>query len=145
MKFRQIVLGVAVSAAMIGVAVAAPMQKQIRYPITGAPPVAAVESAIDGGFQEKGWTVEEKQPGRTIASIRVRERHFVKVAVTYDQTGYTFNLLQTEGLDQNDKRGTIHRNYARWIAYVDQAIKARLPAPASVYPAQPAAATTPPG
>lgn len=144
MNIRLIVLGVAMSAAIIGVAVAAPLQKQIRYPIVGAPAIETVEAAVDGGFKDKGWTVEEKQPGRTIASIRIRERHFVKVAVTYDQTSYTFNLLQTEGLNQNDKSNTIHRNYARWIAYVDQAIKARLPAPPSVYPAQPGAAPTTP-
>jgi hypothetical protein len=149
---RKLGIVAAVFAAALGtsVALAIELEKRIETAISVTAPITTIEAAVDGGLLDKGWTIEKKEPGRTTASIRVREKHFAQVAVTYDTRSYAINLLRTEGLDQNDKRGTIHSAYGRWSRNLVAGINARLlriaGPPASVYaPAEPPPPAPAPG
>lgn len=151
MKKTAIVLAVFAMVAGAGVAAAIEMEKRIETVLAAPASIEAVEAAVDGGLIDKGWTIESKTPGRTVASIRVREEHFARIAVTYDTRAFAINLISTEGLLQNDKRGTIHGAYGRWsrnaIAGINNRLRRSAPPPPSVYAppadAAPAAAPAP--
>ncbi|MDZ4777059.1 MAG: hypothetical protein SGJ23_09770 [Alphaproteobacteria bacterium] len=139
---RKVALSLAVFALVAGTGVAAAIELEKRIETTLAAPasIETVEAAVDGGLIDKGWTIEGKTPGRTVASIRVREEHFARIAVTYDTRAFAINLISTEGLLQNDKRGTIHGAYGRWsgnaIAGINNRLRRSAPPPPSVYAPQ---------
>jgi len=140
-------IAVFVCVASGGAASAMELVKRIETVLSTPAPIEAVEAAVDGGLIDKGWTIESKEPGRTVASIRVREKHFARIAVTYDTRAFAINLISTEGLDQNDRRGTIHGAYGRWtrnvIAGVNNRLRRTVAPPASVYAPEPAVALEP--
>lgn len=146
---RKAVLSLAVFALVAGTGVAAAieLEKRIETVLAAPAPIEAVEAAVDGGLMDKGWTIETKTPGRTVASIRVREEHFARIAVTYDTRAFAINLISTEGLSQNDQRGTIHSAYGRWsrnaIAGINNRLRRVTPPPPSVYAPTPEAAPQP--
>jgi len=147
---RKLIAFLALSAAVFGggMAMSAELQKRITTPITQSVDLPTVEAAIDGGLTAKGWTISEKIPGRTLASITVRDRHSANIAITYDATSYTITLLSSRGLRQDDKKRFIHGSYVRWMHNLTSAINTRLqrsaPPPPSVYAPPASAPATPP-
>lgn len=145
MMFRKMFAPLALFAVVLGggMALSAELEKRIVTPIAEGHSLPSIEEAVDGALVAKGWTIGEKVPGRTLASITVRERHTANIAVNYDSTSYTISLLSSEGLKQNDKKGTIHGTYVRWTRNLVAAINARLvrgaSPPPSVYAPPPAA------
>jgi hypothetical protein len=141
---KKVFLSFAVFALVAGMGVAAAMEleRRIETVLAAPAPIETVEAAVDGGLIDKGWTIESKTPGRTVASIRVREEHFARIAVTYDTRAFAINLISTEGLQQNDKRGTIHGAYGRWsrnaIAGINNRMRRSVAPPPSVYAPPPA-------
>ena len=94
-----------------------------------------IQRAIVNGAQFKGWRVVAIESNQIILDIYVRA-HYVKVAVDYSDSQYQIRYISSENLDYNEKKGSIHRSYNRWIAYLDQAIQMSLPY-SDVRPANP--------
>jgi hypothetical protein len=83
-----------------------------------------VGSSVIAGAARRGWLITEKAPGRVVARINVRGRHMAEVEITYDERGYRIAYHDSENLKASKRR--IHQNYFRWIANLDQAIRAEL-------------------
>lgn len=85
----------------------------------------SVKSGILAGCVDKGWTCREISPGNIEASIKVR-KHRARAHIAYDADSYSITYKDSELLDYNSRRNTIHRNYNRWINNLDAAINRRL-------------------
>ncbi|SHF36499.1 hypothetical protein SAMN04487965_2043 [Microbulbifer donghaiensis] len=85
----------------------------------------SVRKGIIAGCVDKGWTCREISPGLIAASINVR-KHRADADISYDGDSYSITYKNSELLDYNSRRNTIHRNYNRWIANLDSAIAKRL-------------------
>mgnify|MGYP000096880026 CR=1 FL=1 len=85
----------------------------------------SMKNGIIAGCIDKGWTCREVSPGRIAASITVR-KHRADADISYDSDSYSITYKDSQLLDYNSKRQTIHRNYNRWIANLDSAITKRL-------------------
>ncbi len=81
-----------------------------------------VEEAIQTGARVKGWRIVSIGNGEAILDVYVRS-HYAKVSVEYSATGYSINYLDSENLDYNSRKGTIHRSYNRWVSYLDTEIR----------------------
>lgn len=81
-----------------------------------------VEEAIQTGARAKGWRIVSIGNGEAVLDVYVRS-HYAKVSVEYSATGYSINYLDSENLDYNARKGTIHRSYNRWVSYLDTEIR----------------------
>ena len=83
-----------------------------------------VEKAILKSGVEKGWTMKVRKPGIIDANILVRGKHKAVVEINYDDKTYSITYKDSDNLLYKD--GKIHRNYNKWIIYLDQRIQANL-------------------
>lgn len=77
-------------------------------------------NAIKAAGQRLRWTVIEISEGKIEASISVRS-HKAMIMITY-KPDMSYNIDYISSVNLNEKEGSIHRNYNRWIAKLNKAI-----------------------
>ena len=82
-----------------------------------------VRDAILRGGSQIGWQMAEEKPGLVTATWAARD-HSVMVEIPYTAKEYTIRYRSSHNMDEKD--GTIHRNYARWIDRLNRHINAEL-------------------
>lgn len=90
---------------------------------------ADVRLAILQGCAAKDWMASEVSPGIIEARLQVRGKHTVEVSIPYTDSGYAIRYKDSVNMEyKRKKNGTevIHPNYARWVAYLEQAINVAL-------------------
>ena len=95
-----------------------------QEPVTQTLSQKQVEKAILMGGLQKGWTMKVTQPGLIRGTITVRT-HQATIDVPYTDKDFSIQYVSSVGLNDNGK-GTIHRNYNKWITLLDQAIRIEL-------------------
>ena len=95
---------------------------------TLAPQVQAsqeeVKQAIVTALAKREWSVQRVNPTQVQAEITVREKFHVEIDINYSANGYTIVYRNSSGMGYQD--GKIHRNYIRWVSFLDQDILAEL-------------------
>jgi len=95
---------------------------------TLAPEVQAsqeeVKQAIVTALTKREWSVQRVNPGQVQAEITVREKFHVEIDINYSASGYTIAYRDSSGMGYQD--GKIHKNYLRWVRFLDQDILAEL-------------------
>ena len=94
-------------------------------PIPASKTTDQVESAIETGAASLGWKITDKKPGVMTADIQVRT-HAATVEIKYDKNSYSITHKASTNLNYDPQRGTIHRNFNRWVAKLNQAIQQKL-------------------
>jgi hypothetical protein len=82
-----------------------------------------VEKAIVKSGAQKKWRMMVVKPDQIIGNILVRS-HKARIQVDYTEKSYAITYLESDNLLYKD--GKIHRNYNRWINYLDQTIQTNL-------------------
>lgn len=119
------------TAVIFGAALAAGCTSVPVAPITDAPIHANARSrdvgqVIESALNMRGWQISARRPGAIDAFLAVRN-HRADVTVTYDEDSYSIEYRDSEGLDY--RNGNIHRNYNRWVAYLNQDIQNLMASP----------------
>lgn len=85
-----------------------------------------VEAAIKKSLIGRGWNVIETENGMVKAKLNIRG-HSATVNIKYGDGEITFEYLKSTNLTKT-KRGKelIHRNYNRWVRYLEQDINNHL-------------------
>ena len=83
-----------------------------------------VKDAIISAATFKRWYARELDDDTGEAKITVRGRHNATIHIDYSESRYSITLVSSSGLDERD--GTIHRNYNKWIILLDREIRQRL-------------------
>lgn len=100
------------------------------HPITWLPGVQGdwplVEGAILLGLADRGWGGKIVRVGTIEGSILVRGKHRAKVQIHYDLNRYSIIYKNSQHLDYDPRRQTIHRNYNRWVVNLQSSIDKRL-------------------
>lgn len=78
---------------------------------------------IDGGLN-KGWTMQKVQPGLIRGQLNLRQ-HQAVIDIPYSAQDYSIKYVRSVNLGDEGK-GSIHRNYNRWVQGLDQAIQIEL-------------------
>ena len=81
-----------------------------------------VQRAIIAACKRRGWTPVMDGDARVRCSINLRGRHEAEVLIPYSESSFSILHASSSGLDYNERRQTIHRNYNRWVANLAQAI-----------------------
>jgi hypothetical protein len=84
----------------------------------------AVEEAILRGAADKGWAITKRSPGEMEATLHVRGKHTVVVAIPYTTESFSINYVRSVGMNYKD--GKIHPNYHRWVENLRQSINVEL-------------------
>lgn len=90
------------------------------------PSLAVVDRAIKEAGARRGWIMETAAPGHIVALIRVR-RHMAKVDVRFDRKKFSINYRDSENLNYNAARNTIHRSYNTWVTNLRNDIQSKVP------------------
>lgn len=91
-----------------------------------APPDATLEQiteAIKQAGLSLGWQMTVNEPGRIIATLRLRS-HQAVVDIHYDTESYSITYLDSLNLKYDGK--SIHKNYNSWVQNLSNAIYARI-------------------
>lgn len=87
------------------------------------PTLAQIEQAVVSAAAKRGWIPNAVKPGLVTAKIDVRQ-HSAHVEIPYSRAAFSIHYKDSENLDY--RRGSIHRNYNRWVANLAQDIKREL-------------------
>jgi len=83
----------------------------------------SVKKAIVSGGATRKWRMKEISPGHLEAQITVRS-HTAKVDIVYSEKNYSITYKESTNLKYNN--GKIHKNYNKWIRFLDVAIQKSL-------------------
>ncbi|NWA28873.1 hypothetical protein HX870_01370 [Pseudomonas gingeri] len=83
-----------------------------------------VKQAIVTALTKRTWSVQRVNPGQVQAEITVREKFHVEIDINYSANAYTIVYRDSSGMGYQD--GKIHKNYLRWVRFLDQDILAEL-------------------
>ena len=90
----------------------------------------AIRKAVEEHKAERGypWKIEPSSDGNLLASVVVRGKHIVRVAIS--NTATTFSVVYNSSVDMKASKGpegvTIHPFYNRWVGDLVKAIKDEL-------------------
>lgn len=79
-----------------------------------------VSRAIMRAGTSLGWEIQKTGPGKMRGTLRVR-RHVAVVDITYDMRSFSIQYVSSQNLMHSGDQ--IHRNYNRWIANLEKAIR----------------------
>ena len=83
----------------------------------------AIQLVIQQAGINRGWVMEPAGAGRIHGTLHYKT-HVAEIDIVYDQRAYSIRYVSSSNLLSN---GTdIHRNYNRWIAYLEKDIQSGL-------------------
>ena len=88
-------------------------------------PIVEMEDAIINAAKEIGWQTRIIAQGHIEATIYVRA-HTAKATILYTSEGYEIKYLDSYNLKYDPTKGTIHRNYNKWIQKLNSRIYRKL-------------------
>ena len=74
-----------------------------------------VRALIMNGCVRRQWKPEYEGGSVITCSILVRGRHFVKVEIPFSQVDYSIYYLDSDQMDYNPDKQSIHRKYNGWV------------------------------
>lgn len=84
-----------------------------------------VKSILTQTATARGWRVREQAPGHLVATITPRS-HMAAVDITYTNKSYSIHYKDSNNLLYNGS--DIHRNYNKWIKFLENNINQRFAA-----------------
>lgn len=91
---------------------------------------ADVEKAIRHALAGRGWKVVSHTPGLFKARYEKENRHSADIALSYNKSEVTISYLDSQGLlfenEEKDEGPVIHKNYNRWVRFLQQDIHRHL-------------------
>lgn len=81
-----------------------------------------VQRAVIAGCKRRGWTPVMDGEARVRCSISLRGRHEAEVLIPFSASSFSILHASSSGLDYNERRQKIHRNYNRWVGNLAQTI-----------------------
>lgn len=85
-----------------------------------------MQQAIIRALKTREWLVQSITPTEIKAEITTRGRHHAEIDIPYTASHFAIQYRSSWGLDEKD--GTIHGNYNRWIENLRSSILQELPA-----------------
>lgn len=74
-----------------------------------------VQALIMQGCAQRLWTPEVEGDSAVTCSILVRGRHYVKVAIPFSEEDYSILYRDSDEMDYDEERQSIHRKYNGWV------------------------------
>lgn len=77
--------------------------------------LAEVRALIMQGCTKREWKPETEGDAVVTCAILVRGRHYVKVEIPFSEAAYSILYLDSEEMNYNAAKQTIHRKYNGWV------------------------------
>jgi hypothetical protein len=74
-----------------------------------------VRALIMQGCTRREWKPDDEGNSRITCSILVRGRHYVKVDIPFNEDDYSILYLDSEEMNYNEAKQSIHRKYNGWV------------------------------
>ena len=91
------------------------------------PTMDDVQKGIIAAGVGLGWQMQIAKPGEIVGTLNVRS-HQAVVSIPYTTKQYSILYKDSNKLNYNADKQTIHANYSGWIQRLDGAIRSRLTA-----------------
>jgi len=102
------------------------------YADGSTPTLEEVRTAIVEACLARRWVPVLDGEGNVHASIVVRGKHFAEIEIPFSATSYSIIYKSSRGLDYNERRQRIHRNYNNWVVKLSGTIERQLRRASSV-------------
>ncbi|WP_432722929.1 hypothetical protein R0381_001397 [Jeongeupia wiesaeckerbachi] len=125
---KKFLIAVCLSIGLSSLAWAAQLQDPPKIEIATPADAAQVKTAITTAANRRKWQISESAPGELEASITVRGRHMVKVAIAYDRQSVQIRYLDSANMDYEPSNGRayINGNYMKWTETLAADIRGQL-------------------
>ena len=87
------------------------------------PTVEMVKQAIINGCRKRGWSPTITGDNKITANIYVRSVHYAEIEISYSAKTYSITYKSSRGLDYDEKKRKIHRNYNKWVSMLSASIQ----------------------
>lgn len=124
MKMLKIIISALALVLVAGCSTSQPVMNMTNSQVPSSLSESDVSHAIINAGVSKKWVMREERPGLITGHIQVRQ-HQANISIPYNTANYSINYVSSVNLDDKGK-GTIHRNYNRWINGLNQAIQLEL-------------------
>lgn len=84
-----------------------------------------IQAVVIDGCAARGWAATLVEDGLISADITVRGKHYARIEIPFSQTDYSIFYADSNNLDYNEKRQSIHRNYNNWVIKLSGTINQR--------------------
>ena len=84
--------------------------------------LSEVQALIVQGCTEREWIPIVVGDAVVTCEILVRGKHFVKVEIPFTTTDYSIFYLDSDNMDYNPSKQSIHRKYNGWVANLSHVI-----------------------
>ncbi|MDM1696715.1 hypothetical protein [Thiopseudomonas alkaliphila] len=74
-----------------------------------------MQQAIYAALKKYEWQLVKQQPGAVYASYNKNNRHLANIKITYNSRQFKIQHESSTGLNYKAEKGSIHRNYNRWV------------------------------
>ena len=94
----------------------------------GVPTAAKTEDipkAIKSALIAREWTIQEEEQDKIEARIFVRS-HKAGIVINYNAQRIRIQYVSSDNLDYNKSENAIHRNYNKWIHFLERDISNNL-------------------
>ncbi|MBU2979672.1 hypothetical protein [Alteromonas sp. C1M14] len=108
---------VALTACMTGQPLYNADDVKFYQPLTSEKAKQAIEQALN----YKRWRVVSADAQEVIGEIYVRS-HYAKIRIPYSTNGFSIRYVDSKNLDYDGDDNEIHRNYNKWIAFLEAEI-----------------------
>ena len=88
-----------------------------------------VQTAVKQALVGRGWDILDEKPGSIKAEYGKRAGNIARIRVDYSKDSVAINHVDSQELlhgTDTEGREVIHRNYMRWIEYLERDIKRNL-------------------
>jgi hypothetical protein len=84
-----------------------------------------IPKAIKSALIAHEWTIQKEEPGKIEARIFTRT-HKAEIVINYDINRIRIQYVSSDNLNYDRSSNTIHRNYNKWIHFLERDISNNL-------------------
>lgn len=91
--------------------------------------LSQIETVLLRAGAQRGWSVRKEGPGKALATLNVRDKHSIVVAVIYTPGSMSFRYVDSDNMKfgtNSDGQRVIHPFYMKWVNTFFSDIKAEL-------------------
>lgn len=102
--------------------------KDQPYSMSGkqGPSLATIDKVIREAGTRRGWRMETVKPGHIVGLLRVR-KHMAQIDIRFDRDKFSITYRDSNNLNYDASRNTIHRRYNTWVTYLRDDIQRNVP------------------
>src|SRR5882672_9001026 len=122
---QKIVLPLLISLSVLACAHNAQPLYNAEFSVPTAATMEDISKAIKSALIAHEWTIQKEEPEKIEARIFTRS-HKAEIVINYNVNRIRIQYVSSDNLNYDKSENTIHRNYNKWIHFLERDISNNL-------------------